>query len=544
MIKRRATLFILSFVCLVLISTWLFAARIASLLIPPLLSGKGIQIESLQIASVGFRSIEITQLSGQNRLTTGIVTYDMENASVTYDFFRMLPKHVEIERAVVDYHLEPSKNLTSTGESGGIALPSALDGSINQLRFAFDGIRELSARLDISISGRSGRIAFSDVVTPTTAGLSANTFTLTFTLTDDSPLAIDGQIGATGIRREGWHELPGANLDGEWTWNDGAFESNGTTSWGGSTTASWSVLRHMNGQIQVDVQAALVELFEGLKNNPDVFPIGFELSEGNIEGSFNSIRSTDRNDNQLEFIATGVDGQIGGLKFFDGSFQFHSTDLPTPAFEFEISDPTIKLANGVDVRDFHLSGRWQDGLHLDHTEMSVLGGIVNIDPMAFDINSTTHEIVLQVEDIDLEQILLMVGQEGLSGTGKLSGSIPIHHLDSAVAIDEGRLVNTTKGHISYKIDAEASSRQSEIAIQALQGFHYDVLDATLTYQVNGDYTILVRLEGRNPELYDGFPVAFNVDLSGSLPELIQASLVSRDFHTEILRYVQSNKWNQ
>ena len=100
MTKRRATLFILSFVCLVLISTWLFAARIASLLIPPLLSGPGIQIESLQIASVGFRSIKITHLAGQNRLTNGIVTYDMENASVTYDFFRMLPKHVEIERAV------------------------------------------------------------------------------------------------------------------------------------------------------------------------------------------------------------------------------------------------------------------------------------------------------------------------------------------------------------------------------------------------------------------------------------------------------------
>lgn len=215
-----------------------------------------------------------------------------------------------------------------------------------------------------------------------------------------------------------------------------------------------------------------------------------------------------------------------------------------PIFSFEISKPMIKLANGVNVIDLHVSGRWQDGLHLDHTEMSVLGGAVNIEPAFLDFNNTTHEISLQVVDIELEQILSMVGRDGLSGSGKLSGNIPMLQIDSTVVIDEGRLSNTTKGHISYKIGAEGSSRLSNIAIQALQDFHYDEIDATLTYKVNGDYTILVRLEGRNPELYDGFPVAFNIDISGTLPELLQASLVSRDFHREILRYIQKKRGAQ
>jgi hypothetical protein len=239
-----------------------------------------------------------------------------------------------------------------------------------------------------------------------------------------------------------------------------------------------------------------------------------------------------------------VRGRMGRLEFSDGSLKLDSTDLFTPIFTFESLNPMIKLASGVDVKNLSVSGRWQDGVHLDHAGMSVLGGIINIEPVTLDIDSATHEISLRIVDIELEQILSLVGRDGLSGSGKLSGNIPLLHLDAAVAIDEGRLKNTTKGHISYEIGAETSSRLSNIAIQALQDFQYDVLDATLNYQANGDYTIHVRLEGRNPELYDGFPVAFNIDLSGSLPELIQASLISRDFHSEILRYVQAKRQGQ
>jgi len=544
MTKRRVTLLVLSLLCLVLISTWLLSARIASLVLPPLLNSTGIRIESLQIASVGFRSIEITRLSGQTRLPTGIVIYDMKNGSVSYGILPLRLGRVEIERSVVDYWPEPSESPTVTRQPGDFASLFPLEGSIDQFQFTYDSTGEISGRLDVSVSGRKGRIAFSDVVAVTPIGLSAGTFTSNFTLVNDSPLIVEGQVDATGIKSDGWRELPGVNLEGEWTWNDGSFKSSGTTSWGASPNASWSVVSHADEEIRVDFKAALAELFQDLENNPDMVPIGLEFSEGKIEVSIQSIGSTGHHDNQLQILVTGASGQMGRLEFFDGLLKFDSTDPFMPTFSFEIFKPMIRLANGIDVTDLRVSGRLQDGLHLDHTEMSVLGGTVNIEPVLLDVNSTTHEFNLQVVDIELEQILSMVGRDGLSGSGKLSGNIPMQHMDSTVAIDEGRLSNTTKGHISYKIGAEASSRLSNIAIKALQDFYYDVLDATLTYQVNGDYTILVRLEGRNPELYDGFPVAFNIDLSGSLPELLQASLISRDFHREILRYVQEKRRGQ
>ena len=274
MTKRRATLLVLSLVCLVLISIWLLATRIVSLVVPPLLNSTGIRIESLQIASVGFRSIEITRLSGQGTLPTGVVTYDVENASVSYDLFRGGLRHVEIARAVVDYRPKPS---AVTGQPGGIALSLPVEGSIDQFRFTYDGIHEISGRLYVSVSGRKGRIAFSDVVAVAPIGLSVNTFTSNFTLINDSPLIVEGQVDATGIKSDGWRELPGVNLEGEWTWNDGSFEINGMTGWGGPPNASWSVVSHNNEELQVNFKAALAELFQDLKNNPDVVPIGLEV---------------------------------------------------------------------------------------------------------------------------------------------------------------------------------------------------------------------------------------------------------------------------
>ncbi|MDA9982809.1 YdbH domain-containing protein, partial [Gammaproteobacteria bacterium] len=386
--------------------------------------------------------------------------------------------------------------------------------------------------------------AFSDVVAVAPIGLGVNTFTSNFTLINDSPLIVEGQADATGIKSDEWRELPGVNLEAEWTWNDGSFEISGMTGWGSPPNANWSVVSHNNEEVRIDFKAALAELFQDLKNYPDVVPTGLEFSDGRIEASFRSIPSTDRNDNELRIKVMGIRGRMGSLEFSDGSLKLDSTDLFTPIFRFESLNPMIKLANGVDVKNLSVSGRWQDGVHLDHAGMFVLGGIINIEPVILDIDSAAHEISLQIIDIELGQILSLVGRDGLSGSGKLSGNIPLLLLDAAVAIDEGRLKNTTKGHISYEIGAETSSRLSNIAIQALQDFQYDLLDATLNYQVNGDYTIHVRLEGRNPELYDGFPVAFNIDLSGSLPELIQASLISRDFHSEILRYVQEKRRGQ
>lgn len=211
-----------------------------------------------------------------------------KNASVSYSLLPMRLRCVEIERSVVDYWPGPSESPTVSRQFGDFVSLFPLEGSIGRFQINYDGTDEISGRLDVTVSGRKGRIAFSDVVAVTPIGLSADTFTTNFTLVNDSPLIVEGQLDATGVKSDEWRELPGVDLEGEWTWNDGSFKSSGTTSWDGSPNASWSVVSHTNEEIRVDFKASLVKLLEDLKNNPDIVPGGLEFSEGKIEVSFQS----------------------------------------------------------------------------------------------------------------------------------------------------------------------------------------------------------------------------------------------------------------
>ncbi|MDD5126305.1 YdbH domain-containing protein, partial [Methylovulum sp.] len=60
------------------------------------------------------------------------------------------------------------------------------------------------------------------------------------------------------------------------------------------------------------------------------------------------------------------------------------------------------------------------------------------------------------------------------------------------------------------------------------------LQAKVNYRPNGDYHLGLRMEGGNPEVLSGHPLAFNLNLSGHLPELLQRGFMAGDFERVIL----------
>jgi hypothetical protein len=754
MAKRNSIILIVSILVLATITLWLFAARIASSLIPPLLQNETLQISTLHIASLGFNSARVERLTGHARISTGSIYFDFKNATVSYDLTRLQPRSIAIRQADIEY--DPIV-VSTTDQTDEFAAAFPADVSIEQLRFTYDKSHEFSGEfkfsgagenftivadddhsrleikgdsslsaLDIAVSNTdlikiadarlklvdaaptgfeftawlepallwfrnsdllpasyknylddigsmSGNIRSSGVLGKTgqwsvvldlnLQSFSADSFytsarirgslepankgwsftfakanniqvsipsyqlddissivinlpggymidqefsaddeiTLTgngrasvnfhrpgdadldavlthwtmnnwrvaeielqdlnavvpvdlnvdgvkshFTVTNTSPLHINGNIEISGATNEEWPpNVPGLDLQGEWNWNDGSFDINGETGWSGTTIGQWSLVNHeTSGELRVEFKAPVVELFQPMKDYLAQNGHDIEFSNGTLEGSLGWTWDNDHYDNRLGVTTTGVSGRILGLEFESGTLKLNSSDLVAPTFKFEGLFPVVNLAGDIDVTDFNISGRWQSGFHLDRARMVVLGGLVKINPFFLDPRKSTHSFVLEVEKIDLEQILLIVDQEGLGGSGRLSGNIPIRLVDSTVAIDEGRLKNTTRGHIGYDTGQETVPQLDNIAMQALRDFRYDLLDATLDYQPNGDYRIGARLEGRNPELYNGYPIAFNINLTGTLPGLLRASLITGDFHSEILRKIQNEQQGQ
>jgi hypothetical protein len=91
------------------------------------------------------------------------------------------------------------------------------------------------------------------------------------------------------------------------------------------------------------------------------------------------------------------------------------------------------------------------------------------------------------------------------------------------------------------VDEGTTVQLDNIALQALQDFHYDTLEMGLSYQAAGDYRISIRLNGRNPKLYEGYPIAFNLNLEGVLPELLRKSLLGGGFDEQVLKRVQTEQ---
>ena len=117
----------------------------------------------------------------------------------------------------------------------------------------------------------------------------------------------------------------------------------------------------------------------------------------------------------------------------------------------------------------------------------------------------------------------MAGINGLSGSGLLDITLPVNHKPAGLAISNGTFHSTVPGFLAYKSGGMGAGN---IGLQALENFQYVQLSGTVDYQPDGKYLVSVLLEGNNPALYNGYPLKFNLNINGSLPELFESLFVT------------------
>tara|TARA_R110000868_G_scaffold13223_3_gene62081 strand:- start:4001 stop:5659 length:1659 start_codon:yes stop_codon:yes gene_type:complete len=135
---------------------------------------------------------------------------------------------------------------------------------------------------------------------------------------------------------------------------------------------------------------------------------------------------------------------------------------------------------------------------------------------------------LAVDNVDIAKLLVMVDVPGLSGTGKLSGQIPLKIVDGDPIVTNGALSANGSGTIIYKseaADAAVNTEQTQLLSDALKDFHYTELSGALDGNINGNLKFHIGLRGANPSLYDGYPINLNVNLEGSLVDIVRRGTV-------------------
>jgi hypothetical protein len=176
--------------------------------------------------------------------------------------------------------------------------------------------------------------------------------------------------------------------------------------------------------------------------------------------------------------------------------------------------------------DFQIS---DDHLHIDSATATLADGTLMADPTSIPLDLASGAMTLRVRDMRLAPLVDMLDIQGLNAAGALAGDIPLRFAGGDVVINNATLSNQQPDRVTYAPeqppDALSGGGQSvDLVMEALQDFRYNALRVTVDGRASGELTVTLHIAGYNPDFYDGYPVEFNLSVSGALAQAVQAGM--------------------
>ena len=267
------------------------------------------------------------------------------------------------------------------------------------------------------------------------------------------------------------------------------------------------------------------------------FDAPYDVDDGTIElrldGGWNVAKATyaahgrlQVNANRAHYDAYAVQGVTADLPLAISSDGFSIASNIVTIDSVDIGFPVTNVAVDFDV-DAGVA-------HVNDLSGAVLGGRFGARVFEYDLALDKTTLTLDLSDLSLAQVLALEGGD-VRGDGLLDGRLPVTLDGSTVLVTDGRVTaRAPGGTLIYKGSAAASLADRSglaFALQALEDFRYDTLDAKVALAADGVLALGVRLQGVNPAVEQGRAIQFNLNVTESLPALLQ-SLRAADRITE------------
>lgn len=265
-------------------------------------------------------------------------------------------------------------------------------------------------------------------------------------------------------------------------------------------------------------------------------PSSIKLTDGRIE-----LQGDIQVDKEIsaQLLINGYEAGASMLKSSarKASFTFNTSYDKTLTAIGPVSIEALNLAGGIDVTNIKTGLEFEDTEHFELKDIyaEVFDGQLQLEELQYS-ESRISETTIELRHINLEKLLDYADIDGLAGTGFLDFSLPVGSDQAGIYVSAGTFHSTGVGRLAYTKEGVAGSN---IGLQALENFHYKDLSGTLNYQSDGNYVITIRLEGKNPDLYGGHPVVFNLNINGLLPALFEAMFMTGSFEESILKQIKS-----
>jgi dicarboxylate transporter DctA-like protein len=231
----------------------------------------------------------------------------------------------------------------------------------------------------------------------------------------------------------------------------------------------------------------------------------------------------------LALESIGFVGPAGPVLGLNGNVRLDGlAPLSTPPGQ-RITVAAVQAA--VPISDLALRFALRDGrlLDIEDARLVLAGGRVAVAPVTLDADAKRNRIVLEVAEVQLPILFDLIGLDGLTGTGRLAGEVPVLFEAGDLAVEDGKLESEEPGQIRYDPAQKPAALQGGgesigLALAALRNFHYDRLTLNLDREIGGETLVGLHIAGKNPDFYGGYPVEFNLNLSGKLDQILVQGL--------------------
>ncbi|MFQ6018470.1 MAG: YdbH domain-containing protein, partial [Kiloniellaceae bacterium] len=199
---------------------------------------------------------------------------------------------------------------------------------------------------------------------------------------------------------------------------------------------------------------------------------------------------------------------------------------------------------GLPVDDVAVGFRIEPGdpprLVIEDGAVLISGGRVSVGDTLLDPAAGRHVVTLRVDGLNLEELFGLLDVAGLSGSGRLSGTIPITLRGKTVVIEDGRLDAVGPGVLRFRSDEAArllggGGEPVELMLRALADFHYDELSLAIEKTAFGETRLTLGLLGSNPEVLEGYPFRFNINIEGSTDSILAALSAGYRLSSDLVR---------
>lgn len=136
-------------------------------------------------------------------------------------------------------------------------------------------------------------------------------------------------------------------------------------------------------------------------------------------------------------------------------------------------------------------------------------------------------VPVRISRISVDDLMQSFTGKRVNATGTLSGSVPLT-IDAAGGynIGKGTLKADGTGRISMPPDViPGDNQQVALVREVLENLQYSLLSFKVTPGKGRNLAVLLSLEGRNPDVYNGRPVKLNINLTGDVLDIVEQNIM-------------------